>query len=52
MWGLAAVKSLNGHFYVAAQINDASSWETKLYFQEKKSETFELYRTNKANIET
>ena len=24
LWGLAAVKSLNGHLYVAAQIDDAS----------------------------
>ena len=24
LWGLAAVKSLNGHFYVVAQIDDAS----------------------------
>ena len=51
LWGLAAIKSLNGHFYMAAQIDDAS-WETKLYFQEKKSKTFESYKINKANIET
>ena len=51
LWGLAAVKSLNRHFYVAAQIDDAS-WETKLYFQEKKSKMFESYKIDKANIET
>ena len=51
LWGLAAVKSLNGHLYMAAQIDDASQ-ETKLYFQEKKSKTFESYKINKANIET
>ena len=51
LWGLTAVKSLNRHFYVAGQINDASR-ETKLYFQEKKSEMFELYKIDEANIET
>ena len=38
LWGPASVKSLNRHFYVAAQIDDATR-KTKLYFQEKKSET-------------
>ena len=51
LWGPASVKSLNRHFYVAAQIDDAT-WETKLYFQEKKSETFNSYKKDEAYIET
>ena len=51
LWGPASVKSLNGHFYVAARIDDATQ-ETKLYFQEKKSETFNSYRKDEAYIET
>ena len=38
LWGPAAVRSLNGHYYIAACIDDATR-ETKLYFQMKKSET-------------
>lgn len=33
LWGPATVKSINGHFYVAARIDDATR-ETKLYFQD------------------
>ena len=33
LWGPTTVKSLNGNFYVAAHINDATR-ETKLYFPE------------------
>ena len=51
LWGPTSVKSLNGHFYVAAQIDDATR-ETKLYFQEKKSETLRSYKTDEAYIET
>jgi len=43
-WGPASVKSLNGHFYVAARIDDMTR-ETKLYFQEKKVKL--LNRINK-----
>ena len=50
LWGPTAIKSLNGHFYMAAQIDDALR-ETKLYFQVKKSEMFESYKINEANIE-
>ena len=46
LWGPASVKSLNGHYYVAACIDDATR-ETKLYFQEKKSETFASYKKTK-----
>jgi hypothetical protein len=49
--GPVSVKSLNGHHYVAAHINNATR-ETKLYFQEKKSETFKSYKQDKAFIET
>ena len=35
LWGPVVVKSLNGHNYVAARIDDVTC-ETKLYFQEKK----------------
>ena len=49
--GLAAVKSLNGHSYVAAHIDDASH-ETKLFFQANKSQTFNSYKKDEANIET
>ena len=45
------MKSLNGHYYVAARIDDATQ-ETKLYFQEKKSETFSSYKKDEAHIET
>ena len=51
LWGPASVKSLNGHFYVATWIDDATQ-ETKLYFQEKKSETFNSYKKDEAYIET
>lgn len=51
LWGPATVKSLNGHFYVAARIDDATR-ETKLYFQEKKSQTFESYKKDEAFIRT
>ena len=51
LWGPATVKSLNGHFYVAARIDDATR-ETKLYFQAKKSETFSSYKKDEAYIET
>ena len=51
LWGPATVKSLNGHYYVAARIDDATR-ETKLYFQEKKSQTFESYKRDEAYIET
>ena len=36
---------------MAAQIDDAT-WETKLYFQEKKSQLFESYKMEEAYIET
>ena len=45
------MKSLNGHYYVAARIDDATR-ETKLYFQEKKSKTFSSYKKDEAHIET
>ena len=51
LWGPASVKSLNGHFYIAARIDDATR-ETKLYFQEKKSQTFESYKKDEAYIGT
>jgi Reverse transcriptase (RNA-dependent DNA polymerase)/gag-polypeptide of LTR copia-type/GAG-pre-integrase domain len=51
LWGPAAVKSINGHSYVAARIDDATR-ETKLYFQDKKSQTFDSYKKDEAFIET
>ena len=51
LWGPGSVKSLNGHFYIAAQIDNATR-ETKLYFQEKKSETLTSYKKDEAYIET
>ena len=51
LWGPASVKSLNGHSYVAARIDDATR-ETMLYFQNKKSETFESYKRDEAYIFT
>ena len=51
LWGPASVKSLNGHYYVAARIDDATR-ETTLYFQEKKSETVNSYKKDEALIGT
>ena len=51
LWGPASVKSLNGHSYVAARIDDATR-ETILYFQDKKSETFKSYKRDEAYIHT
>ena len=51
LWGPASVKSLNGHSYVAARIDDATR-ETMLYFQDKKSETFKSYKRDEAYIKT
>ena len=45
------MKILNGNFYVAAQIDDATR-ETKLYFQSKKSQTVESYKLDEEYIET
>jgi len=51
LWGPASVKSINGHHYVAAQIDDATR-QTKLYFQEKKSDTYQSYIVDEALIKT
>ena len=51
LWGPASVKSLGGNSYVAARIDDATR-ETKLYFQDKKSQTFNSYKLDNAYIET
>ena len=51
LWGPAAVRSINGNYYLAARIDDATC-ETKLYFQEKKSQTFESYKKDEAYIQT
>ena len=51
LWGPATVKSINGNHYMAARIDDATR-ETKLYFQEKKSQTFDSYKKDEAYIET
>ena len=45
------MKSLNGHHYVAARIDNVT-WETMLYFQENKGETFSSYKREEAYIET
>ena len=53
LWGPASVKSLNGHHYVAARINNATrQTKPKLYFQEKKSQMFASYKIDEAYIET
>jgi len=51
LWGPASVKSLNGNSYIAARIEDATR-ETKLYFQDKKSQTVNSYKIDEAYIET
>ena len=51
LWGPALVKSLDSYTYVAAHIDDATQ-ETKLFFQKSKSQTFESYKLDKANIES
>ena len=50
LWGPASVQSLTGNFYVAARIDDATH-ETRLYFQKKKSETYNSYLNDEAYIE-
>ena len=50
LWGPASVKSLDGNYYVAAYTDDATR-KNKLYFQEKKSETCNSYKWDKALIE-
>ena len=49
--GPTLVKSLNRHLYVTAHIDDVT-YETMLYFQVKKSDTLQLYKQDKALIET
>ena len=51
LWGPASVKSINRHHYVAARIDDATR-QTKLYFQEKKSDMYQSYIVDEALIET
>jgi GAG-pre-integrase domain len=51
LWGPASVKSISGSQYVAAQIDNATR-QTKLYFQVKKSQTFDSYKKDEAYIET
>ena len=51
LWGPASVKSLNGNHYVTAHIDNATR-QTKLYFQSKKSQTFDSYKKDEAYIET
>ena len=50
LWGPATVKSLNGNYYVAARIDDATR-ETKIYFQSKKSQTFDSYKQGSRSLE-
>ena len=40
LWGPASVLSIGSNLYTAARIDDASR-EVKLYFQKKKSQTFD-----------
>jgi GAG-pre-integrase domain len=51
LWGPASVKSLSGNSYMAACIDNATH-ESKLYFQQKKSQLFQSYKKDKAYIET
>jgi hypothetical protein len=50
LWGPASVKSLSGNYYAAARIDDTTR-ENMLYFQVKKSETFNSYKKDEALIE-
>jgi hypothetical protein len=51
LWGPATVKSIAGHSYVAARVDDATR-ENKLYSQGKKSETVGSYKKDEAYIKT
>lgn len=51
LWGPASVRSLNGNQYLVARIDNAT-WEMKLYFLKKKSETFDSYKKDEAYVET
>ena len=51
LWGPASVKNINGHYYVATQIDDVT-WEIMLYFQEKRSEALKSYKKDEVLIET
>jgi hypothetical protein len=51
LWGPASVKSLSGNYYATARIDDATH-ENMLYFQVKKSKTFNSYKKDEVLIET
>ena len=51
LWGPASVKSLSRNLYVAARMDDHTR-ENKLYFQPKKSNTFNSYKWDEVLIET
>ena len=51
LWGPASVQSLSGNYYVAACTDDHTC-ENKLYFQPKKSDTFNSYKWDEALIKT
>jgi GAG-pre-integrase domain len=51
LWGPAFMKSLSGNSYVAACIDNATH-DSKLHFQQKKSQLFQSYKKDKAYIKT
>jgi hypothetical protein len=51
LWGPAAVQAIDGSSYCAARVDDAT-WETKLYFLKKKSETEAAYKKDEVYLET
>ena len=51
LWRPVSVQSIGSNLYAAARIDDALH-EVKLYFQKKKSQTFDSYLRDEAYIET
>jgi len=51
LWGPAVVQAIDGSSYCAARVDDAT-WENKLFFLKKKSETEATYKKDEAYIET
>ena len=50
LWGPVTIRSLNGHYYATARLDDALH-ETKVYLQNQKSKTLQSYKNDEVLIE-